>query len=148
MKIVIEEIKNIEETEVIIRCISHDESVNKIEKTLRQIDNHILAKNNERTYSLVPSDIYYFESIDNKVFAYTQKELFETAYKLYELESLLDTSIFLRVNKNTVLNTSKIKFFKSSLNGRMEATLKNNEAIIITRTYVNTLKRMLGGTSL
>ncbi|MDD3122229.1 MAG: LytTR family DNA-binding domain-containing protein [Candidatus Izemoplasmatales bacterium] len=148
MKIVIEEIKNIEEIEVIIRCSSQDESVRKIEKTLRQIDNHILAKNNDRTFILSPSDVYYFESVDNKVFAYTQKELYETSYKLYELESLLDPSIFLRVNKNTVLNISKIGFFKSSLNGRMEATLKNNEAIIITRTYVNTIKRMLGGTSL
>jgi len=148
MKIVIEEIKNIEETEVIIKCLTRDETILKIEKTLQQIDNHILAKNNERTYALIPSDIYYFESIDNKVFAYTQKEVFETSYKLYELESVLDQLLFLRVHKNTILNTSKIKYFKSSINGKMEATLKNNETIIISRTYVNTLKRMLGGITL
>jgi len=145
MKIVIEEIKNIEETEVIIRTSKIDDAVKRIEKTLKLIDDHLLGRIDENQFSLLPGEIYYFESIDNKVFAYTVKAVYETIYKLYELEETLDSSIFLRVNKNTILNTAKIRFFKSSINGRVEATLKNDEIIVISRTYVSALKMMLGG---
>ena len=33
-------------------------------------------------------DIYYFEAVDNKVFLYLEKEVYETKLKLYELEDI------------------------------------------------------------
>ncbi|MBU0997819.1 MAG: LytTR family transcriptional regulator DNA-binding domain-containing protein [Firmicutes bacterium] len=145
MKIVIEEIRNIDETEVIIKCKEIDDEVKKLEAQFKLMDTKILAKKEDRSFALIPSEIYYFESIDNKVFAYLQKEVYEVTNKLYELEEFLKNSTFLRVNKNTVLNASKIHHFKSTMNGRMEATLKNKEVIVISRTYVSGLKMMLGG---
>jgi len=145
MKIIIEEINNLLETEVIIKCIEKDEYVQKIEKSLKMLDFQIIAKKEDMTYTIHPQDIYYFESIENIVYAYSQKDVFVTTYKLYEIESLLSQMTFLRVHKNTILNASKIKHFKSTINGRMEATLKNNEKVIISRNYVSALKLMLGG---
>lgn len=145
MKIVIEEIKNIEETEVIIKCKEVDEEVRRLETQIKLMDAKIIARKDDRNYALSPSEIYYFDSIDNDVFAYLQKDVFQISNKLYELEEILRNSSFLRVNKNTILNTTKIHHFKSTMNGRMEATLKNKEVIIISRTYVSALKMMLGG---
>jgi len=146
MKIAIEEIRNIEETEIIVKCKEVDEEVKRLIAQIQLMDTKIIAKKEDRSFALIPSEIYYFESIDNKVFAYMLKEVFEVQNKLYELEEILKNSTFLRVNKNTILNASKIHHFKSTMNGRMEATLKNKEVIIISRTYVSGLKMILGGT--
>ncbi len=146
MKIAIEEIRNIEETEIIVKCKEVDEEVKRLIAQIQLMDTKIIAKKEDRSFALIPSEIYYFESIDNKVFACMLKEVFEVQNKLYELEEILKNSTFLRVNKNTILNASKIHHFKSTMNGRMEATLKNKEVIIISRTYVSGLKMILGGT--
>ncbi len=145
MKIKVEEILNQEETEVIVRCFSVDEEVKKLISTLRLFEEHLLGKLNDRTYPLHPKQIFYFESVDNKVFAYTEKETYETTYKLYELEDLLKNTSFLRVNKTTILDAGKITSFRSAINGRMEAILKNGEKIIVSRTYVGAIKMILGG---
>ncbi|MBU1144712.1 MAG: LytTR family transcriptional regulator DNA-binding domain-containing protein [Firmicutes bacterium] len=148
MKIKIEEILNLDETEVIIKCNQADDQIKKIVSTLQMFNERLICKKNELTYSLFPNEIFYFESIDNKVFAYTSKEVFDTMYKLYELENYLKELFFIRVNKNTLVNSSKMMHFKSTINGRMEVTLKNHETIIVSRTYVSALKLILGGKTL
>ena len=64
---------------------------------------------------------------------------------MYEIETSFRGSPFLRVNKSMILNVTKIREFKSLLNGRMEAVLDNSERIEISRNYVPALKVMLGG---
>lgn len=145
MKIVVEEIVNINETEIIVKCKKRNDNVNSIVDTLRLFDRVITAKKGLETHMIRPHQIYYFDSVDDKVFCYTEREVYETIYKLYEIENALSRSTFLRVNKSVVVNVGKIESFKSSSNGRMVATLLNNEKIEISRNYVQALKVLLGG---
>jgi DNA-binding LytR/AlgR family response regulator len=92
------------------------------------------------------NDIFYFESIENKTFAYSVNEVYEISEKLYMLETQLEKTPFIRISKSIILNSKKIKSFKNTINGRMEATLKNNEKVKISRMYVTNLKEKLGGT--
>ena len=145
MKIRVNENPKIEEIEVVINCKEIDQDVNEIKKSLEYLNKVITAKFEGRNYTLAPNEIYYFESIDNKVFAYSKDKIYDISQKLYELEEIYKDTPLIRINKNTVLNTRKIKSFKSSLNGRMEAVLKNKETVIISRKYVPILKAVLGG---
>ncbi len=145
MKIRVDEIPEIEETEVLIKCKTKNEHTEEIVKTLTYLNKTITGKIDGRLYTLAPNKIYYFDSTDNKVFAYTKTDVFEISLKLYQLEDILSDTPFIRINKNTILNTRKIKSFSTSLNGRMEARLLNQEMVIISRKYVPILKRKLGG---
>ena len=91
------------------------------------------------------TDLAYLEAVDNKVFLYTQKQVYETKQKLYELEELLREKYFPRVSKSMLLNLMKIGSIKPAMNGRMLAVLKSGEEIIITRKYVADLKKALRG---
>lgn len=93
---------------------------------------------------LNPSDIYYFESVDEKVFAYGEKDVAELKYKLYELERRFAGTDFIRVSKSMILNLSKVKRFAPYAGGRFEAVLENNEKALISRQYVPDLKKRLG----
>lgn len=145
MKIRVVETPEMEEVEVIIKCKEKNEQTNDIERTLTYLNKVITGKMDGRSFTLTPNKIYYFDSVDNKVFAYTKTDLFEINLKLYQLEDILSDTPFIRINKNTILNTRKIKSFSSSINGRMEATLLNSEIVIISRKYVPVLKQKLGG---
>ena len=142
MKIKVEDNKEIE---VLIKGPKDDETVKEIYKSLLYFETTVIGKLDERKVALTLSNIYYFESVDNKTFAYEKDKVFEVNQRLYQLEESLRMTPFIRINKNTIVNTRKIKSFKSTINGRMEATLKNGEKMKITRNYVSELKRKLGG---
>ncbi len=90
-------------------------------------------------------DIFYAESVDNRLFIYTAKDSFEIRLKLYELEDMLKGRTFIRVQKGMLLNLIKVKSIKPALSGRYTALLKNDEEIVISRKYVPVLKKALKG---
>lgn len=145
MKIRVEENQKTEETEVIIVCKKKDDEVREILKTISYLDKTIVGKLEDRMFSLTPNKILYFDSVDNKTFAYTNEQVYDVNLKLYQLEDMLKDAPFLRVNKNTIVNVKKIKSFKSTINGRMEATLVSGDKLKISRMYVPGLKKMIGG---
>lgn len=98
-----------------------------------------------KKYEIPVTDVYYVEGVENSVFIYAKYEVYETRQKLYELEVILKEKYFLRVSKSAILNLMKIKAIKPALNGRYSAILQNNEEIIISRKYVQELKKALKG---
>ena len=90
-------------------------------------------------------DIFYAESVDNRLFVYTAKDNYEVRLKLYELEDMLRGRTFIRVQKGMLLNLMKIRSIKPALSGRYTALLKNGEQIVISRKYVLDLKNALKG---
>lgn len=63
--------------------------------------------------------------------------------KLYELEEKLAGTKFTRINKACIMNIAKLKKVKGHINGRLLATLSNEEKLIINRSYVQEVKRKL-----
>lgn len=144
MKITIEVPKPGEEDEIIVRCASLDEKMMNLIYSLKSDQDKLTGYVEDKIVKLSPKDIYYFESVDNKVFAYTAKATYEVHKKLYEIEESYSRTDFLRISKSGIVNVSKIAYLKPTLNGRFEATLKNGEKIIISRQYVVNLKEKLG----
>ena len=85
-----------------------------------------------------------FEAIDNKVFAYGRKNVYEVKEKLYQLEELLGSVPFMRASKSMIINLDKIRYLSPAFGGRFEALLENQEKVIISRQYVPVLKERLG----
>lgn len=144
MKITIEPPAPGQEDEVIIRCTHLDDRVLELIRALKNETTKLTAYSGSGITMLEPKDIYYFESVDNKVFAYCEKQVWELRKKLYELEDDLSGTDFLRISKSTIVDLSKITHLSAAFNGRLEAKLKNGEKIIISRQYVPALKKKLG----
>lgn len=145
MKITIETPRPGEDDEIIVRCTSLDDRLMNLICALKTEQEHKLTGYvDEKIVMLSPQNIFYFESVDNKVFAYTDKGVYEVHKKLYEIEAEYSYTDFLRISKSAIVNVSKIAYLKPIFNGRFEAKLKNNEKIIISRQYVLDLKQKLG----
>lgn len=143
MKITIEMPGPREEDEIIVRCANLDERLMNLIYSLKSEQDKLTGYVEDKIVKLQPKDIYYFESVNNKVFAYTAKEMYEVHKKLYEIETEYTHTDFLRISKSIIVNVAKIAYLKPIFNGRFEAKLKNDEKIIISRQYVLELKKKL-----
>lgn len=143
MKITIETPKPGEEDEIILRFAAVDENILKLIQSLKAEKDAVTGYVDDKIQKLPMKDIFYFESVDNKVYAYTAKQVYEVHKKLYEIEEEYANTDFLRISKAVVVNVSKITYIRPMLNGRFEAKLRNDEKVIISRQYVPALKEKL-----
>ena len=143
MRVSVEEIPCRDEEEVIVRC--HDVQEKWVEAIRAVAAGEVVLSGvaDEKVYRLKLSDIYYFEIVDGRSFLYCQKAVFECRQKLYEFEALCRGSMLFRCSKSMILNADKIQYVRPSVSGRFEATLMNDEKVIISRRYVGELKRLL-----
>lgn len=145
MKITILEKQPGEEDEIIVKCDYLDENITRL---LNQFKTGGKTKLNfykdSKIVLLEQDEVLYFESVDDKVFAYTKDDVFETKSKLYQLEEELPANTFFRANKAVIVNIDKIDSLSPAFGGRFEAVLENGYKVIISRNYVNTLKELLG----
>ena len=144
MKIIIEDLKDGEEEEIIIRSNNIDDSILQMIYGVKMNAQKIVGLHNGRMNMIEPKDVFYFESVDNKTFIYCEKQIFESKMKLYEIENQYENTDFFRASKSIIVNLSKIKNLSPAFNGRFEALLKNNEKVIISRQFVPVLKKKLG----
>ena len=144
MKLSVEQIPREDDEEVIVRCYdTQDKWVEAIRAvTAGEISVSAFAK--EKLYRLKLSDIYYFEVVDGSSFLYCEKSVYGCRQKLYEFEEQCRNSMLFRCSKSMILNADKIQYVRPSVSGRFEATLANNEKVIISRQYVGRLKQLLG----
>ena len=136
----IDECEDYEKIEILIKCPKIDDRVLRLIEQLKQNEIIITGRKDDRTYSLVAIDLYYIESVDNKLFLYEQKETFESDLKLYEFEQLVEGTSFIRISKNLIVNTTYIESVRALFNGRIEAILTNSEKVIVSRHYVKAFK--------
>ena len=128
-----------------IRCHEITEEIKEIVTFVKTRQGRLTGLQEDRQFEVPVSEVCYIEAVDNKVFLYTVKQVYETRQKLYELEELLKEKYFLRVSKSLLLNLMKVRAIKPALNGRFTAVLQNSEEIIISRKYVPELKAALKG---
>lgn len=136
MKLIVEQSLDCTETEVHIRCGMMDERLKRLVEQIRLYSFSIMAEKEGAAVPVVLENIYYFDSVDNKTFLYVEKDVYRCDKKLYELESMLAGTSFVRVSKNCILNTAVVASVRAQLSGRLEATLKNQEKVLISKHYI------------
>ena len=144
MKITILDKAPDEEDEIIIKCVNLDEDIRLLIERIKNHRQKISFQKDSKIVFTEMSDILYFESVDDKVFAYTVDDVLETKLKLYQLEEDFLPQDFLRVNKAVIMNLNKVESLSPAFGGRFEAVLKNGYKVIISRNYVPSLKKKLG----
>ena len=141
MKIRIEISDELSESEVIIRCNSVDEDVQKLQSYIKTLSSpQIVFYKDQQEFFLPLEDILFFETEGERVFAHTKNDAFRVKYKLYELEELLPR-VFARASKGTIVNTARIFAINRQLTSASQVKFANtHKQIYISRHYFKTLK--------
>lgn len=145
MDVEIEQIGKEKKEQVLIRCHAVTDEVRDIAAFVKSRQGMITGVRDNDQYEIPVQDILYMESVDGRTFLYTKEQIYETPFRIYELEDRLKTRYFLRISKSMLLNLMKIRSIKPALNGRFTAILQSGEEVIISRFYVKGLKAALRG---
>lgn len=146
MKVRIEIDEKLNEDEVIIRCNRLDEKTQKVYDTLMGLTKeckHLMLYKGNVEYYLPLDHILFFETNDSCISAHTADQVYETTYRLYELEELLP-GYFMRVSKSTIINLNPIYSITRNLTASSEVRFMNtHKQVFVSRNYYKSLKDRL-----
>lgn len=144
MKIEIHVDEKSADLDISITCKQLTPDVEKILATLRMINHQLTVRKDNEIHLLDMEQIIYIESVDRKCFIYTEDEVYESEFKLYELEHQLEEFGFFRVSKSFLIHLQNIQSLKAEINRKIRVTMSNGEQIIASRQYSDELKKRLG----
>ncbi len=144
MKIEINIDENATDVSVKLTCNQMTEQITKLIATLTMMNKQLAVKKEDETYLLEVADIIYIEAVERKCFVYTKSDVYESDFKLYEMEQQLEQFGFFRISKSVLLKLTCIQSLKADINRRIKITLTNGEKIMVSRQYAEELKKKLG----
>jgi len=121
-----------------------NELTDRIENLVKEYvgENKIVVFNEDETAILEIQQIECFTVIDNKIWAITETGQFYIKNRLYEVEKILPSS-FIKINKSSVANISKIKKFISTYSGSVNVEFKSGYIDYVSRRCLPQVKRRL-----
>ncbi|MBO7387165.1 MAG: LytTR family transcriptional regulator DNA-binding domain-containing protein [Lachnospiraceae bacterium] len=144
MKVDIQRIEEGEES-VVVRYKELTPKMNRIIGILKGEENRLWGRNDEGSVSVSLEDIFYVESVDDKVFAYTREEVIRLEGSLNSFIGEVQGDLFFRCSKSMIINVNKVSALKSLSSNRIDATMENGEHIMISRRYASDFRRLLRG---
>ncbi|MCL2621008.1 MAG: LytTR family transcriptional regulator DNA-binding domain-containing protein [Defluviitaleaceae bacterium] len=143
MIVKMEQDSSVEEVEILIRYAEMSEDVERIATMLESATVRIKCSYDGGEKLVSVSDVYYFESVDKMTFVYCEKDVYRTELRLYQIVDDFAYMGFVQISKSCVLNINALDLINTLPNSRMEATLKNDERVYITRKYLDGIKHAL-----
>ena len=132
--------------EIIIRCREHDEKIMEIERALDGVlkgNGEMVLYSSGAEFYVAKSDVLFFESEGDKIYAQTSCKRYVTSYKLFELESIMP-GYFVRISKSTIANVKAISSLRREVMGNGEVTFKNCERrAYFSRGYYKSLREKI-----
>lgn len=135
MKIIKTKEENLSENYIELHYSRIDQETEEVLNRINTSMEYVEGKQNGQTLSVRVSDIFYWEVVDRKTFAYTKQDCLEVKITLNEILTTYGDAGFLRISKSTVVNVHKIRKLKGDMNMRVAVILDNDEKIIMNRGY-------------
>lgn len=134
--------KNLKEAKIIICCNEITDEINNLIKSLSQKNlSTIVGIKNNKWEILEPLNIITIYSSEKKVFAKTEKGEYVLKNRLYELEDMLDKTMFVRISNSEIINLKNVINLELSFNGIVCINLKTGIKTYTSRRYVNKIKK-------
>jgi DNA-binding LytR/AlgR family response regulator len=139
------------EDEVIIRCRKITKSIEKIQRYISDIaslnpdtgERGIAAYKDKAEFYLLFSQILFFETGKDIVYAHTADDAYPVKFRLYELEQTLPR-FFIRVSKGTIINIQHILSITRNLASASPVKFhKTHKQVYVSRSYYAGLKKRL-----
>ena len=134
---------SLKDIEISIIYQDRNKIMERIVSFLNSVDSEIKCNFGNGTILLNASDIFYIECSNNKTIIYCENENYQINERLYQIYEKLASKGFVQISKYCIVNANKIEKFKSLFNSHMETELTNGAKLLITRKYLNDIKRIL-----
>lgn len=146
MKVRVEIQNGIDEDEVVIYCREEGDEVRNLRRLIMEQGApgaDIVFYQENREYYFPLSDVLFFETEGETVYAHTEDDLYRVKYRLYELEELLP-SRFVRISKSAIVNMMRIHAITRNLTASSRIEFRGScKHVYVSRHYYTVLKERL-----
>lgn len=91
-----------------------------------------LSKNGDETYLINPKDIVYIQADLSEIIIRTQDHFSYYDHKISQMETMLDDTLFFRVHRSFLINTSKIKHMKTFTQSKIQFSFEGIDDVVIS----------------
>ncbi len=143
MKIRLEMDSSIAEDEIVIRCSTLSDEIQRVQKTLADLalgQQKFVFYKGDTEYYLSLENVLFFETEEKTIYAHTVGDMYQVKYRLYELEEILPGH-FMRVSKSTILNIHKVYSIQRNLTASSLVEFQStHKQVYVSRHYYKPLK--------
>ncbi|MBQ1459066.1 MAG: LytTR family transcriptional regulator DNA-binding domain-containing protein [Butyrivibrio sp.] len=133
---------------VIIEYPKWSESVDNLVRKIGMMDISFIGRMDEKSVNISFSDIYYIENVDRKLFIYTESEVYRLDGSMADVESRIYDSSLVRISRTCIMNTDYLRQIQQIRNSHLEAVMDNGEKLIVSRKYLQDIKKIFKRRSL
>ena len=135
MKLIKTKEENLAENYLELHYDKMDEETTAVLERLRGTLRYIEGICDDKKVTVAIADIYYIETVDRKTFTYTKDSCIEIKEALKVFSDDYSDAGFARVSKSSIVNIYKIKKLQGDINMRVIIFLKNDEKLVMNRSY-------------
>lgn len=131
------------EDEVIVNYLHMSPEIERIVNFIKGEQTKLIGWKDKAQKVIDIKSILYIESVDGKIFAYTEEDVLKLDFTLTQVEQQLNDINFFRCSKSMIINIDKVDSLRSLPSNRIDARMVNGEHIMISRTYASDFRRIL-----
>ena len=126
---------------VIVEYPEYDQSVDRLIKKIKNMSISFSGKSEGKTVSIDISEIYYIENVERKIFLYSKKDIYRYDGSMSDIDSAIADTDLVRISRTCFMNVSHLKEIMQIKNSHLEAVLDNDEKLIVSRKYLQDIKK-------
>jgi DNA-binding LytR/AlgR family response regulator len=123
--------------------LNKNKTVKNIASLINSIDIQIPCNSDDGVEIINSSEIYYIESVDDKTIVHCEKNNYSIKKRLYQIYDILKNVGFIQISKYCILNFRMLIKINPLANSHLEAVLKNENRLFVTRKYLAEIKQKL-----
>jgi DNA-binding LytR/AlgR family response regulator len=127
---------------VIVEYPEYDQSVDRLIKKIKNMSISFSGKSEGKTVSIDISEIYYIENVERKIFLYSKKDIYRYDGSMSDIDSAIADTDLVRISRTCFMNVSHLKEIMQIKNSHLEAVLDNDEKLIVSRKYLQDIKKI------
>ncbi len=125
---------NLSEDYVDIHYREQNAQINGLFRYLETMDS--IQGRNDRGIRVIPvADVYFFETVDRKTWAYLEKDVYEVEPGIHKLLEEFSGKGLVQISRSMCVNIFKIDHIQADLNMRYKIFLTNGETVIMNRSF-------------
>ena len=132
------------ESKIVIYTNQVNEEITNIIDGISSVNQKLLkVYKDDKMYILNQKDIESIYSENGKIFVRCSNKLYTTKNRLYELESLLDKKIFVRISNSEIVNFNKVENIDFKILRTLIINFKSGNKSYVSRRYIPKIKEFL-----
>lgn len=132
------------EERVVIYAKEHSAWVEEIRRTVLGEVREVIGYRERSAVPLNFKEVAYFATFDGEVYAGGRCGRYRVNERLYELESILPSAGFVKINQSCIANLGEIERFDASLGGSLVVIFKDGYRDYVSRRQMKKVKERLG----